>query len=106
MQDKLINLSRLSTDLEDLIQKANDLIRAAKAASTRKAYQSDFRIFESWCTQHGLSALPASPQTIALYIASCVVARDDRATPCLNLESTLGSRLRKFSRVDQTSRCW
>lgn len=46
MQDKLINLS---TGLEDLIQQANDLIRAAKAPSTRKAYQSDFRIFESWC---------------------------------------------------------
>lgn len=37
MQDKLINLSHPSTDLEDLIQKANDLIRAAKAPSTRKA---------------------------------------------------------------------
>ena len=45
MQDKLINLSHTSTGLEDLIQKANDLIRAAKAPSTRKTYQSDFRIF-------------------------------------------------------------
>jgi len=74
MQDKLINRSHLSTDLEDLIQKANDLIHAAKAPSTRKAYQSDFRIFECWCVDYGLSALPATQQTIALYIASCVVA--------------------------------
>jgi len=80
MQDKLITLSHPSTGLEDLIQKANDLIRAAKAPSTRKAYQSDFRIFESWCTQHGLAALPATPQTIALYITSCVVARLAPAT--------------------------
>lgn len=80
MQDKLINLSHLSTDLEDLIQKANDLIRAAKAPSTRKAYRSDFRIFESWCTAHGLASLPSAPQTIALYITSCVVARLAPAT--------------------------
>lgn len=78
MQDKLINLSHLSTGLEDLIQKANDLIRTAKAPSTRKAYQSDFRIFESWCAAHELASLPSSPQTIALYIASCVVARPQR----------------------------
>lgn len=38
MQDKLITLSHPSTGLEDLIQKANDLIQAAKAPSTRKAY--------------------------------------------------------------------
>ena len=53
MQDKLITLSHPSTGLEDLIQKANDLIRAAKASSTRKAYQSDFRIYDSWCTNRG-----------------------------------------------------
>lgn len=75
MQDQLINLSHPSTGLEDLIQKANDLIRAAKAPSTRKAYQSDFRIFESWCAAHGLAPLPSPPETIAIYIASCVIAR-------------------------------
>ena len=80
MQDKLISLSHASTNLEDLIQKANDLIRAPKAPSTRKAYQSDFRIFESWCAAHGLAFLPSAPQTIALYIASCVVARLAPAT--------------------------
>lgn len=87
MQDKLITSSHLSTGLEDLIQKANDLIRAAKAPSTRKAYQSDFRIFESWCTAHGLSSLPSAPQTIALYIASCVVARLAPATIARRLAS-------------------
>ena len=87
MKDRLINLSHPSTDLEDLIHKANDLIRAAKAPSTRKAYQSDFRIFESWCAAHGLSSLPSAPQTIALYIASCVVARLAPATIARRLAS-------------------
>ena len=87
MHDKRINRSHLSSNLEDLIQKANDLIRAAKASTTRKAYHSDFRIFESWCTAHRLSSLPASPQTIALYIASCVVARLAPATIARRLAS-------------------
>ena len=80
MQDKLINLSRPPTCLEDLIRQANDLIRAPKAPSTRKSYQSDFRIFESWCLAHELTALPSAPEAIALYIASCVVARLPPAT--------------------------
>ena len=87
MQDKLITSSYLSTGLEELIQKANDLIRAAKAPSTRKAYQSDFRIFESWCAAHGLASLPSAPQTIALYIASCVVAGLAPATIARRLAS-------------------
>ena len=87
MQDKLITLSHPSTGLEDLIQKANDLIRAAKAPSTRKAYQSDFRIYDSWCTDHGLASLPSAPETIALYIASCVVARLAPATIARRLAS-------------------
>lgn len=87
MQDKLITSSHLSTELEDLIQKANDLIRAAKAPSTRKAYKSDFRIFESWCADHGLASLPSAPQTIALYIASCVVASLAPATIARRLAS-------------------
>jgi site-specific recombinase XerD len=87
MQDRLIKLSHPSTGLEDLIQKANDLIRAAKAPSTRKAYQSDFRIFQSWCADHGLASLPSAPETIALYIASCVVARLAPATIARRLAS-------------------
>ena len=87
MQDKLITSSHLSTGLEDLIQKANDLIRSAKAPSTRKAYQSDWRIFESWCAAHRLASLPASPETIALYIASCVVVHLAPATIARRLAS-------------------
>jgi len=61
--------------------------RAAKAPSTRKAYQTDFRIFESWCSNHRLTALPATPLTIALYIASCVAARLAPATIARRLAS-------------------
>jgi site-specific recombinase XerD len=95
MQDKLITLSHPSARLEDLIQKANDLIRAAKAPSTRKAYQSDFRIFESWCINHGLVSLRCAPETIALYIASCAVA-------CL-APAAIARRLASISKAHQAA---
>ena len=49
---------------------AFDLAKAEKAASTRKAYGTDFRLFKVYCDAKGVSALPASPETVAAYIAA------------------------------------
>ena len=49
---------------------AVDLAKAEKAASTRKAYGTDFRIFRTWCEARGVSALPAAPETVAAYLAA------------------------------------
>jgi site-specific recombinase XerD len=49
---------------------AVDLAKAEKAASTRKAYRTDFRLFKAWCEGKGVSALPASPETVAAFLAS------------------------------------
>ena len=65
-------LTSQPSGIDDLIQKANDLMHSAKADSTRKAYRNDWRAFESWCQAHNLPSLPSTPQTIALYIADCV----------------------------------
>ena len=46
-----------------------DLIQAAKRPNTLAAYRSDLLAFGSWCTQQALSALPASPETVAKYLA-------------------------------------
>lgn len=46
-----------------------DLIQAAKRPNTLAAYQSDLQAFGQWCAQQGVSALPASPETVAAYIA-------------------------------------
>src|SRR5947209_18673992 len=54
---------------------APDLVRAIelalqeKAAATRRAYGSDFRIFEAWCQARGVSARPASPEAVAAFLA-------------------------------------
>ncbi|WP_244553017.1 hypothetical protein [Bradyrhizobium erythrophlei] len=49
---------------------AVDLAKAEKAASTRKAYGTDFLIFRTWCEEKGVSALPAAPETVAAYLAA------------------------------------
>src|SRR4030088_676182 len=63
---------------------AVDLAKAEKALSTRKAYGTDFRLFKAYCDAKGVSALPASPETVAAYIA----AEAQTAKP-----STIGRRV-------------
>lgn len=87
MQDIQFSLTSQPTGIEVLVQKANDLMRAAKATSTRKAYQNDWRAFESWCTKHKPPSLPSTPQTIALYIAGCVTVHLAPATISRRLAS-------------------
>ncbi len=43
---------------------------AATAPNTRRAYRSDWDDFTRWCMAHGLLSLPATPETVALYLAA------------------------------------
>jgi site-specific recombinase XerD len=47
-------------------------IRNSKAKNSRVNYQCDFNHFSSWCIEQNRTALPATPETIATYIAHCV----------------------------------
>ena len=49
---------------------AIDLAKAEKAVSTRKAYGTDFRLFKAWSEAKGVSPLPASPETVAAFLAA------------------------------------
>jgi len=44
--------------------------RRTRAPMTHVAYESDWRAFEAWCVSTGRSALPALPETLALYVAA------------------------------------
>jgi site-specific recombinase XerD len=80
--------------LGDLVQRAEDFVRAAKAPATLRAYRSDWRDFEAWCVGHRLDALPAQPETVALYIA-------DLATSCA--AGTITRRLTSISKAHQAA---
>ena len=57
-----------------IVQAEQDAARSyrqnEKAAGTRRAYGSDFRIFASWCEARGVLHLPAEPGTVATFIAA------------------------------------
>jgi site-specific recombinase XerD len=67
------------------LTRAADLAREEKAASTRRAYRSDFRIFQAWCRGHSVTSLPAAAETVAAFLASDVAAG--------SRPSTLGRRI-------------
>jgi hypothetical protein len=42
----------------------------AKAAASRRAYDSDWRDFAAWCAARGATALPATPAMVCGYIST------------------------------------
>lgn len=63
-------VSAPSPELRALIDDARTYCEAAKAASTLRAYRTDWRAFSTWCDENRLQALPAAPETVALYLAA------------------------------------
>jgi len=75
----------LPAELTAALEVAADFARASKARATQDAYESDIRIFESWCRPCGLSALPATAESLCAFLAD-QASLGKRA-------STLGRRL-------------
>jgi site-specific recombinase XerD len=82
---------------------------AQKAANTLKAYAHRWSIFSDWCRRAGRVALPATPDTVKLYIAWAVEVNGNRLETVKltmsailhqhterNLASPLTSEVRKF----------
>ena len=66
-------ISRLTEQLANPSLKANAELAAsyakqARSENTIKSYQSDWAHFTSWCNDYNLQPLPASMQTVILYI--------------------------------------
>lgn len=56
---------------QQIAEKADAYVRAAKSPATLRAYRADWQHFEAWCSGSGLASLPADPRTVALYLADC-----------------------------------
>jgi len=52
------------------VESVGRYLDAAKAGSTRKAYDADFRAWSDWCTQRGFTPLPAADAAVAAYLAA------------------------------------
>jgi len=70
----------LSDELADLARESDIDAEHGIASNTRRAYNADWRGFTTFCTKHGLRALPATPQTVALYYAALKKAGKKYAT--------------------------
>ncbi len=49
---------------------AADYRRAARAENTRRAYRAAVARFTEWCAAHRQTVLPASPDTVAAFLAA------------------------------------
>jgi site-specific recombinase XerD len=94
MLDALPELVCKMDALAELVKKTEEFVRAAKAPATLRAYRSDWRDFEAWCAGHHLQALPAEPQTVALYIT-------DLAQCCAS--GTITRRLTAITKAHETA---
>ena len=52
----------------DLAEQAARFLGAARALNTRKARDTDWAVFSSWCESRGLQALPADPITVLSFL--------------------------------------
>ena len=56
--------------LTDALASAAGYPLSEKADATRRAYRADIRRFSTWCEAVGAIALPATPATVAAYLAA------------------------------------
>jgi hypothetical protein len=56
-------------EIAELYDEARDYIAASRAENTTRVYRTGWAQFTAWCDEHGVTALPASTETVALYVA-------------------------------------
>lgn len=66
--------------VEAEMEAARGYAAAARSPATRRAYASDWTIFENWCAARGLPSLPARPEAVALFLAAEATAGVRTAT--------------------------
>jgi site-specific recombinase XerD len=62
-------ITKRAAELAQLGEEAMDYIAAARAENTNRAYRVGWTQFEAWCKRHRREAMPADPETVALYVA-------------------------------------
>jgi integrase len=81
-------------EFETAFAKVREYIGAAKSENTRRAYASDWRHFVSWCEANRTDPLGATPEFVALYLATLADSRRP---------STITRRLSSISKAFQAA---
>ena len=61
-------MNELITDLKKLHEDTLNNLKTSKATNTLRAYKSDFRDFEIFCSKHGFNSIPTEPKVVSLYL--------------------------------------
>ncbi len=61
-------MNELITDLKKLHEDTLNNLKMSKATNTLRAYKSDFRDFEIFCSKHGFNSMPTDPKVVSLYL--------------------------------------
>ena len=61
-------MNELTTELKSLHEDTLNNLKSSKAKNTLRAYKSDFRDFETFCSKHSFNSLPTEPKIISLYL--------------------------------------
>lgn len=67
---QILPIEEDTLSLNKLHESAEELLLASKSKATAKAYQSDWQHFEQWSDANDRSPLPASAETIILYLTT------------------------------------
>jgi site-specific recombinase XerD len=93
---KALTTTQPNTALASVVDKARQFAANSKAKNTIRAYQADWEHFRGWCAEYQACALPATPATVALYIA------DLASTAKV---ATITRRLAAISKAHQAAGC-
>ena len=77
-------------------------LEAVLSENTRRTYATQWRIFDGWCDEVGLSALPAEPLTVARYLAARAGSGASIATLCLATSAI--SKAHEWARLESPCR--
>jgi integrase len=81
--ETIVDLPAPVASFDDAADAAAQYRRASRSENTRRAYRSAVARFTGWCAVHGRTALPASPETVAAFLAG--EARAELAVNTLRL---------------------
>lgn len=66
--------------IKDLAARANYFAKRSVSPATKRAYESDWVQFQSFCETYELEELPATPETVCLYLTHMAESRSTVAT--------------------------
>ena len=87
--------------IEETVEQAKEYAKASQAENTQRAYKSDLADFTRYCDAHGFDPLPASPQTVALYLTDLSSTKSVRSNSGEMVAASFATILRRMVAIAQ-----